>query len=141
MTRCFRPWARSSRGIVPGEEVGLLRSRLWQAGRADLLRPEFQGSERAAGGGLSLTWWCFRRCIGAACKLRRLAFELGAFVVTSISNELGVVIDRCGRVLKESTYESLAVALINTNSVALHMDFNWDKMDQMLEKHGREAHV
>src|SRR5581483_8350608 len=69
-------------------------------------------------------------------QAQALAFELGAFVVTSIKTELGLVIDRCGRVLKESTYEALAVAPINTNSVALHMDFNWNKMDAMLEKHG-----
>src|SRR5262249_7862776 len=62
--------------------------------------------------------------------------ELGAFVVTSISSELGQVIDRCGRVLKEATYEALAVAPVNTNSVALHMDFNWNKMDAMLAKYG-----
>jgi predicted amidohydrolase len=69
-------------------------------------------------------------------QARALAFELGAFVVTAISSELGLVIDRCGRVVKESTYETLAVAPINTNSVALHMDFNWDKMDAMLAKYG-----
>jgi predicted amidohydrolase len=71
-------------------------------------------------------------------QAQALAFELGAFVVTSISAELGQVIDRCGRVLKESTYETLAVAPINTNSVALHMDRNWDKMDAMLAKYGPE---
>jgi predicted amidohydrolase len=69
-------------------------------------------------------------------QAQALAFELGAFVVTSISAELGLVIDRCGRVLKETTYEALGVAPINTNSVALHMDFNWNKMDAMLAKYG-----
>jgi hypothetical protein len=69
-------------------------------------------------------------------QAQALAFELGAFVVTAISSELGLVIDRCGRVLKESTYEALAVAPLNTNSVALHMDFNRDKMDAMLAKYG-----
>jgi predicted amidohydrolase len=69
-------------------------------------------------------------------QAQALAFELGAFVVTAISTELGLVIDRCGRVLKEATYEALAVAPINTNSVALHMDFNWGKMDDMLAKYG-----
>jgi predicted amidohydrolase len=69
-------------------------------------------------------------------QAQALAYELGAFVVTSISTELGLVVDRCGRILKESTYESLAVAPINTNSVALHMDFNWDKMDAMLARYG-----
>jgi predicted amidohydrolase len=69
-------------------------------------------------------------------QAQALAFELGSFVVTSISSELGLIIDRCGRVLKESTYEALAVAPINTNSVSLHMDFNWGKMDEMLAKYG-----
>jgi predicted amidohydrolase len=71
-------------------------------------------------------------------QAQALAYELGAFVVTSIATELGLIVDRCGRVIKESTYESLAVAPINTNSIAVHMDFNWNKMDQMLAKHPRE---
>ncbi len=69
-------------------------------------------------------------------QTQALAFELGAFVVTAISAELGVILDRCGRLIKESTYETLAVAPINTNSIAMHMDRNWDKMDAMLEKYG-----
>jgi predicted amidohydrolase len=69
-------------------------------------------------------------------QAQALAFELGAFVVTAISSELGLVIDRCGRIIKESTYETLAVGTINTNSVALHMDENWNKMDAMLAKYG-----
>jgi predicted amidohydrolase len=69
-------------------------------------------------------------------QAQALAYELGAFVVTSISSELGMITDRCGRVIKESTYEALAVAPINTNSIALHMDFNWNKMDAMLEAYG-----
>jgi predicted amidohydrolase len=69
-------------------------------------------------------------------QAQALAFELGSFVVTSISAELGQVIDRCGRVLKESTYETLTLASINTNSLAMHMDENWGKMDEMLAKYG-----
>jgi predicted amidohydrolase len=69
-------------------------------------------------------------------QAQALAYELRSFVVTSIASELGLIIDRAGRVLKESTYEALAVAPINTNSVALHMDFNWAKMDTMLAKYG-----
>jgi predicted amidohydrolase len=69
-------------------------------------------------------------------QAQTLALATGAFVVTAIDAELGQVLDRCGRVIKESTYETLAVAPINTNSVALHMDYNWGKMDAMLEKHG-----
>jgi predicted amidohydrolase len=69
-------------------------------------------------------------------QAQALAFELRSFVVTSIASELGLIIDRAGRIIKESTYEALAVAPINTNSVAMHMDFNWTKMDAMLAKYG-----
>ena len=69
-------------------------------------------------------------------QAQALAFELRSFVVTSIASELGLIIDRAGRILKESTYEALAVAPINTNSISLHMDFNWNKMDAMLAKYG-----
>ncbi len=71
-------------------------------------------------------------------QAQALAYDLGAFVVTAIAAELGLIIDRGGRILKEATYETLAVAPINTNSVCLHMDFNWDKMDAMLAKYGSE---
>lgn len=69
-------------------------------------------------------------------QLQALAFDLGAFLVASIDAELGVILDRCGRLIKESTYETLAVAPINTNSIAMHMNENQDKMDTMLAKYG-----
>ena len=69
-------------------------------------------------------------------QAQALAYELRAFGVTSIASELGLIIDRAGRIIKESTFEALAVAPINTNSVAMHMDFNWTKMDAMLAKYG-----
>jgi len=69
-------------------------------------------------------------------QAQALAYELRTFVVTSIASELGLIIGRAGRIIKESTYEALAVAPINTNSVAMHMDFNWTKMDAMLVKYG-----
>jgi predicted amidohydrolase len=68
-------------------------------------------------------------------QAQSLAFEVGAFVLTAIAAELGLVIDRCGRIIKEATYETLGVATVNTNSVALHMDYNWGKMDTMLAKY------
>jgi predicted amidohydrolase len=69
-------------------------------------------------------------------QAQALAYELRSFVVTSIASELGLIIGRAGRIIKESTYEALAVAPINTNSAAMHMDFNWTKMDAMLAKYG-----
>ncbi|MFO0909118.1 MAG: carbon-nitrogen hydrolase family protein [Isosphaeraceae bacterium] len=69
-------------------------------------------------------------------QAQSLAFELGSFVITAISSELGLIIDRCGRILKESTYEAIAITSINTNSIALHMDFNREPMERMLERYG-----
>ncbi len=69
-------------------------------------------------------------------QAQAIAYELRSFVVTSIASELGLIIGRGGRIIKESTYEALAVAPVNTNSVAMHMDFNWTKMDAMLAKYG-----
>jgi predicted amidohydrolase len=69
-------------------------------------------------------------------QAQALAYDTGAFVLTAVSSELGQVVDRAGRVLRESTYETLAVADVNTNSAALHMDFNWGKMDAMLARYG-----
>jgi predicted amidohydrolase len=69
-------------------------------------------------------------------QAQALAYELRSFVITSIATELGLIIDRAGRIIKESTYEALAVAAVNTNGVSLHMDFNWNKMDAMLAKYG-----
>lgn len=125
------------RGVVPGEEVGCFDLDFGKLGVLicfDMNFEEVKGKLAEAGPDVVV----FPSMYRGGLQAQALAFELGAFVVTAVSSELGVVVDRCGRVLKESTYESLAVAPINTNSVALHMDFNWDKMDQMLEKHGRE---
>lgn len=69
-------------------------------------------------------------------QLEALAFELGSFVVSAVRPELGRILDRCGGLVKETTYETLGVAELNTNSVAMHMDNNWGKMDAMLARYG-----
>ena len=64
------------------------------------------------------------------------AVDLGCFMVSSYGTELGRIVDRGGRILEMCTYESLVTAPVNLNSVQMHMDYNWGKMDDMLAKYG-----
>jgi hypothetical protein len=69
-------------------------------------------------------------------QLQIWAFELGVYIVSAILAELGRIVDQSGTVLAESTYEELVTRCINLDRRLLHMDYNWDKMDAMLEKYG-----
>lgn len=123
------------KGIVPGTNVPVFETDLGRIGMLicfDMNFHEVRDALRRGKPDLVV----FSSMYRGGLQAQALAFELGAFVVTAVTTELGLIIDRCGRILKESTYETLAVARINTNSVALHMDFNWGKMDAMLTKYG-----
>jgi beta-ureidopropionase len=123
------------KGIVPGVEVPVFETDLGRIGMLICFDMNFQEARNALRRGKP-DLVVFSSMYRGGLQAQALAFELGAFVVTSVASELGLIIDRCGRIIKESTYETLAVAPVNTNSVALHMDFNWVKMDAMLAKYG-----
>jgi predicted amidohydrolase len=123
------------KGVIPGSSVPVFATDLGRVGMLicfDLNFAEVRDSLKRGRPDVVV----FSSMYRGGLQAQALAFELRSFVVTAISSELGLVIDRCGRVVKESTYEALCMAPINTNSVALHMDFNWSKMDAMLAKHG-----
>lgn len=69
-------------------------------------------------------------------QLRIWAHEFGIYLVSAIGGELGQIVDLSGTVLAESTYEALITQRINLDRRLLHMDGNWHKMDEMLEKYG-----
>lgn len=124
-------------GIVPGTEAPVFETEIGRVGMLicfDMNFPEVHESLKRGNPDIVV----FASNYRGGLQAQALAYELGAFVVTSVPGELGLIINRCGRILKESTYEGLAVAPINTNSVALHMDENWGKMDAMLAKYGRD---
>jgi predicted amidohydrolase len=133
--KMFPTESELAKGVVPGNEVCVFDTDFGRVGLLicfDLNFTEVRdGLKRAAPDVVT-----FSSMYRGGLQAQALAYELRAFVITSISAELGQILDRCGRVLKESTYEALAVAPINTNSVALHMDRNWNKMDAMLSKYG-----
>ncbi|WZO99634.1 carbon-nitrogen hydrolase family protein [Isosphaeraceae bacterium EP7] len=122
-------------GAIPGTEASCFETDFGRVGMLICFDLNFREvRESLAAGKPDLV--VFSSMYRGGLQASALAFELGSFVVTAIDAELGQVIDRCGRVLKESTYETLTLASINTNSVALHMDDNWGKMDAMLAKYG-----
>jgi len=69
-------------------------------------------------------------------QVQEWSVDLGCCMVTAIAAELGRIVDRCGKILELATYESLITHRVNLNKRQLHMDYNWDKMDAMLEKYG-----
>jgi predicted amidohydrolase len=131
----FPTTSELEKGVVPGTEAPVFETDLGRVGMMICFDMNFREVHDAlARGKPDLV--VFSSMYRGSLQAQALAFELGAFVITSIASELGLVIDRCGRIVKESTYEALAVASINTNGVALHMDFNAQKMDAMLAKYG-----
>lgn len=126
-------------GCAPGTECTVFETDFGKVGmliRFDLNFPEVH--EALAKGKPDVVAFSSSQSYRGGLQARALAFEPEAFVVTSITNELGLVIGRCGRVLKESTAEALAAVPININSEAMHIDFNQTKMDAMFAKYGRE---
>jgi predicted amidohydrolase len=133
--KMFPTVSELEKGVVPGTEAPVFETDFGRVGMLICFDLNFREvHESLARGKPDVV--VFSSMYRGGLQAQALAYELGAFVVTSVGTELGLIIDRCGRILKESTYEGLAVAPINTNSVALHMDFNWGKMDAMLAKYG-----
>jgi predicted amidohydrolase len=135
--KMFPTIGEMEKGVIPGTEAPCFETDFGRVGLMICFDMNFSEVHAALERGKP-DLVVFSSMYRGGLQAQALAYELGAFVLTSISSELGLVVDRSGRVLKESTYESLAVAPINTNSIALHMDANWLKMDAMLAKYGPE---
>ncbi|MGQ9552642.1 MAG: carbon-nitrogen hydrolase family protein [Anaerolineae bacterium] len=122
-------------GVIPGTEANVFQTDFGRIGVAicfDLnFRPIIEGLAR---NGAEIIFFCSMYRGGL--QLRCWAHEFGRYFVSAIGAELGQVVDMSGTVLAEATYEAVATARINLDRRLLHMDYNWDKMDAMLEKYG-----
>jgi predicted amidohydrolase len=133
--KMFPTISEIQKGVVPGTNAPVFETDLGRVGLLICFDLNFQEvRDELKRGQPDIV--VFSSMYRGGLQAQALAFELHSYVVTSIATELGLIIDRAGRILKESTYETLAVAAINTNSAALHMDYNWNKMDAMLAKYG-----
>jgi len=122
-------------GITPGDEEPVFRTKFGTIGTAICFDLNFPDIMRGlAENGAEIIF--FSSAYRGGLQLRIWAFELGVYMVSAILAELGRIVDQSGTVLAEATYEELIVRRINLDRRLLHMDYNWDKMDAMLEKYG-----
>ncbi len=137
--KMFPTIGEMEKGVIPGDGGVCVETEYGRVGLAicfDLnyhalresyrpMRPDVVFFSSMYRGGLEVQFW---------------SVNLGCCMVSSYGVELGRIVDRCGRILQMATYEKLAVAPVNLNSIQLHMDYNWDKMDAMLERYGTDLH-
>jgi len=122
-------------GITPGTEPLVFATEFGRVGMAicfDLNFPDLMRGLAANGAEII----CFSSAYRGGLQLRIWAFELGVYLVSAILAELGRIVDQSGQVLAEATYEQLIARRLNLDRRLLHMDYNWDKMDAILEKYG-----
>ena len=125
-------------GITPGTGARVFDTDLGRVGMAicfDLNFPDVRDGLGAA----SAEMIFFSSAYRGGLQVRIWAFELGVYIISAILAELGQIVDLSGTVLAEATYEQLIARRINLDRRLLHMDYNWEKMDAILEKHGRDV--
>jgi hypothetical protein len=122
-------------GITPGDGVGVFDVDLGRIGICicfDLnFRDTMEGLREA---GPEVVFFCSMYRGGL--QVRMWAYTLAAYFVTAITGELGMIVDRGGEVLAESTSEVVIAQRINLDSRLLHLDGNSEKLDGMLAKYG-----
>lgn len=125
-------------GIIPGTEATVLETDFGQIGIAicfDLnWRAVMTGLKE---NGAEVIFFC--SMYRGSLQLRAWALELGCYLVSAIAAELGMIVDLTGQVLKTSHQDVVIAQQINLNRRLLHMDYNWDKMDEILAKYGPEV--
>jgi hypothetical protein len=122
-------------GIMPGDEASVFETDFGKVGMCicfDLNFPDVLHGLK--GNGAEVIF--FGSAYKGGRQVQYWGFELGCYMVSSVASELGQIVDQGGRVLATSTYEALIAHPINLDSRLLHMDYNWDKMDEMLRKYG-----
>lgn len=124
-------------GVRPGDEAVVIETEYGRVGFAicfDLNFDEVRNAYRALQPDLIF----FASAYPGGFKVPYWSLDLGCYMVSAVRHYLGQISDRRGRVLEHATYEALITSVVNLNSVQLHMDDNWEKMDQMLAVYGSQ---
>ncbi len=125
-------------GIRPGSDAPVFETDFGKIGMAicyDLNFRDIMTGLKANGAEVIF----FSSAYRGGLQVRAWAFELGCYIVSAIMTDLGQIVDLTGRQLVESYFAQPVVARdINLNRRLLHMDFNWDRMDEMLKKYGSD---
>ena len=127
-------------GVTPGDGPGVFDTDLGRFGMVicfDLNFPEIM--QGTADAGAEVIFFC--SAYRGGLQLRIWAYLAGAYIVSAVLAELGQIVDLSGQVLGESTYEGIITRRINLDRKLMHMDYNWDRMDAMLAKHGPRVSI
>jgi predicted amidohydrolase len=127
-------------GVTPGAGPGVFDTDLGRIGMVicfDLNFPEIMEGTAAAGAEIIFFCSAYR----GGLQTQSWAYLLNVYVVSAVLAELGVVVDVSGRVLAESTYETVLTHRLNLDRKLMHMDANWRKMDAMLAKYGPKLSI
>ncbi|NLO73586.1 MAG: carbon-nitrogen hydrolase family protein [candidate division WS1 bacterium] len=124
-------------GIYPGTEATVLETDFGKIGMAICFdmnwRPVWEG---LAENGAEIVFFC--SMYRGSRQMQAWAFEFGYYLVSAVGSDLGQIVDQTGQVLKISHQDKVITHELNLNRRLLHMDFNWDKIDLMLEKYGSD---
>ena len=124
-------------GIWPGEEATVVETDFGRIGMAICFdmnwRPLWEG---LAQNRAEVVF--FSSMYRGSRQMQAWAFEFGFYLVSAIAADLGQIVDQTGHVLKTSHQDVLITQQLNLNRRLLHLDFNWEKLDAMLEKYGED---
>jgi predicted amidohydrolase len=124
-------------GVMPGTEATVVETDFGRIGMAICFdmnwRPLWEGlhANRA-----EIVF--FSSMYRGSRQMQAWAFEFGYYLVSAIADHLGQIVDQTGHVLKTSHQDVVITQTLNLNRRLLHCDYNWDKMDAMLEKYGSD---
>ena len=125
-------------GIMPGADTPVFATDFGTIGMAICYDLNFREIMTALKeNGAEIIFFCSAYRGGQ--QVRAWALELGCYLVSAILNDLGQIVDLTGRQLVESYFHQPVITCdLNLNRQLLHMDYNYDKMDAMLEKYGAD---
>jgi predicted amidohydrolase len=136
-SKMFPTTGEMEAGIMPGTEATVIETDFGRIGMAICFdmnwRPLWEGlaAHRA-----EIVF--FSSMYRGSRQMQAWAFEFGFYLVSAICADLGQIVDQTGHVLKTSHQEVLITQTLNLNRRLLHLDFNWEKLDAMLEKYGED---
>ena len=136
-SKMFPTTGEMENGVWPGEEATVVETDFGRIGMAICFdmnwRPLWEGLAKNRA---EIVF--FSSMYRGTRQMQAWAFEFGMYLVSAITGELGQIVDQTGHVLKTSHQDVLITQQLNLNRRLLHLDFNWDKLDAMLEKYGED---
>ncbi|MCX8183446.1 MAG: carbon-nitrogen hydrolase family protein [Crenarchaeota archaeon] len=124
-------------GVTPGVEARTFKLEFGKIGVAICFDLNFEDVIKSlAGNRVKIVF--FPSMYPGGLQLKFWAFNHGVYVASSVADDRGsMIINPLGRVLAvSSSYQPVICCDINLDYEVLHLDYNWEKMNQVKEKYG-----